>query len=65
MVQIRFGTFWVEGLGRSSSGEDLTTNGTCTWIDIKYGKIMQSFQREANVMTKFGWLETSEENQEN
>ena len=22
--------FWVQGLGRSSSGEILTTNGTCT-----------------------------------
>ena len=42
MVQIRFGIFWVEGLGRSSSGEDLTTNGTCTWIDIKYGKLIPS-----------------------
>ena len=40
MVQIRFGIFWVEGLGWSSSGEVLTANGTCAWIDIKYGKLI-------------------------
>lgn len=34
--------FWVEGLGRSSSGEILTTNGTCTWIDIKHGDLIPS-----------------------
>ena len=28
-------------------------------------QIMQYFQGEATVMTKYGWLETSEENQEN
>ena len=45
-VNLRDGTnkiwnFWVHGLWQSSlSGEILTTNGTCSWIDIKHGELI-------------------------